>query len=177
MMDHPRVPVGHREPAWLDTGSLDVISWAGGQTHVSACIRLGEGSPTCASCSSSLAFSSECPWPESGDSDPSWPGSWAQTLFWLWHGRTSCLVPASCSLLSLSSSQRLLCWFLFCWRAWYPGPGLRPTPCCGLCLRQQGGGVCSIHSLAVNSGILRSPTGLGFYMGDGTVEYTSTEER
>lgn len=45
----------------------------------------------------------------SGGSDPFRPGFWAQTLFWLWHGRASRLVPVSRFLLWVSVLVRGFC--------------------------------------------------------------------
>ena len=116
---------------------LVVACWAErGQTHPdSACIALWEGSPHVTSCSSTLPSARRV---TSGlrkrrlRSLPARILGLDAVLALTWQG----LLPCSCVLfpsLSLSSSERLLCWFLFCWHAWYPGPVLGPRPCRGLC--------------------------------------------
>lgn len=142
-------PCGHRGPAWPDTGSprCGLLSRAGRPTQTQPASSRRRAAPHITSCSSAL--------PSAGLGKRRLRSLLARILgsdallALTWQNLLSC----SCVLfpsLSLSSSQRLLCWFLFCWRAWYPGPGLGPRPCRGLCLRQQGAvGSQPIHSLAM----------------------------
>ena len=81
--------------------------------------------------------------------------------------------------LSLGSSRRLLCWFLFCWRAWYPVLGWGQDPVVGFAWDSRVRWDPSPSTYwPCDSGILCNLTGLGFPIWVmGTIEYTSTEGR
>lgn len=170
-------------PAWPDTGSprCGPLSWVGRPTQTGPALSRGRAAPHVTSCSSALPSAPRVSPGLRKRRFRSLParilGSDALPAL-TWQNLPPCshvLFPS----LSLGSSRRLLCWFLFCWRAWYPVLGWGQDPVAGFAWDSRVRWDPSPFTYwPCDSGILCNLTGLGFPIWVmGTIEYTSTEGR